>query len=91
MNVLATNFFLADLNDPRTQFLSNSSLGGKLVENFEKLKEMDVRKIDNVHAKTYDKVLYDTEYIQVDVRNYPAITGNLGWTVTSSKEAETNE
>jgi len=91
VNVLVTNFFMADLNDPRTQFLSNASFGGKVVENFENLKEIDDFKINDVKAKTYNKVLYDSEYIQVDVREYPAITGNLGWTITTSNSTDDSE
>lgn len=76
VNVLVTSFFQADLNDPKTKFLSNSSLVGKVMEN-----SRDLNKLDNVQdlkAKKYSKVFYDAEYIMVDVRKYPAITGSLG-------------
>jgi hypothetical protein len=81
VNILVTNFYQSDLNDPRTQFLSNSSLEGKLVENFKDIQ--DKIKIDEIEAKSYDKVFYDSEYIQIDVRKFPAITGNLGWSISS--------
>jgi len=78
INVLVTNFFDSDLNNPRTRFISNSSDIGKLVEIGSEIKEMKGFKIQNLKAKSFSKVLYDTEYIQEDVRRFPAVTGNLG-------------
>lgn len=75
VNVLVTNFYQSDLNDPRTRFMSNSSLMGKLVENTENL---DGKNIKDLKSKSFHKVFYDSEFIQVDVRKYPSITGNLG-------------
>lgn len=78
INVLVTNFYQADLNNPRTRFISNSSLMGKLIENASNSEQLDGTNIKDLKSKSYSKVFYDSEYIQVDVRNYPAITGNLG-------------
>lgn len=76
VNVLVTSFFQADLNDPKTKFLSNSSIMGKIMENSDDLNKLD--NVKDIKAKKYSKVFYDAEYIQVDVRNYPAIAGSLG-------------
>ncbi len=78
VNVLVTNFYQSDLNNPRTRFISNSSISGKLLENVENFNELDGVNIKDITAKKYQKVFYDSEYIQVDVRKYPSITGNLG-------------
>lgn len=78
INVLVTNFYQSDLNNPRTRFISNSSLMGKLVENVENTEKLDGKNIKDLKSKSYNKVFYDSEFIQVDIRKYPAITGNLG-------------
>lgn len=78
INVLVTNFYQVNLNNPRTRFISNSSLMGKLVENASNYEQLDGTNIKDLKSKSYDKVFYDREYIQVDVREYPSITGNLG-------------
>jgi hypothetical protein len=75
VNVLLTNFFQATSN-PETVFMSNSSIMGKAFENSDELQEgVDINKIP---SKKFSKVFYDTEFIEVDVRKYPAIPGNLG-------------
>lgn len=78
VNVLLTNYFMADLNNPRTRFLSNTSTIGKLIEKASSLKDIEGKQLENIKPKTFKKVFYDSEYIQVDVRDIPAITGNLG-------------
>lgn len=78
INVLVTNFYQSDLNNPRTRFISNSSIMGKLVENVENTEKLDGKNIKDLKSKSYNKVFYDSEFIQVDIRKYPAITGNLG-------------
>ena len=78
INILTTNFYEADLNNSRTRFISNSSTIGKLLEDAKNFDQFDGTNINDMKAKSYNKVFYDTEYIQVDVRKYPAITGNLG-------------
>lgn len=75
VNVLVTNFFQAG-PDPETKFLSNTSLIGKAFENSDDLK--DGTNIRKMASKKFSKVFYDTEFIEVDVRKYPAIPGNLG-------------
>lgn len=75
VNVLVTNFF-QPTSDPKTKFLSNTSLMGKAFENSDDLKDgTDIRKMP---SKKFSKVFYDTEFIEMDVRKYPAIPGNLG-------------
>jgi hypothetical protein len=78
VNVLVTTFFQADQNDPETVFISNTSLAGKLFENPEDLERVEGKKADEIEALKFDKVFYDSEFIQVDVRKYPAVTGLLG-------------
>ena len=78
VNVLVTNFYQSNLNNPRTRFISNSSLIGKLLESNGDPKKNDGINIKDIKPKSYKKVFYDREYIQVDVRKYPSITGNLG-------------
>lgn len=78
VNVLVTNFYQSDLNNPRTRFISNSSISGKLLENVENFSELDGVNIKDIKSKKYKNIFYDSEYIQVDVRKYPSITGNLG-------------
>lgn len=77
INVLVTNFFETDLNNPITRFLSNSTDIGKIYENIENSKSLGGKKIKNLRSKSYKKVFYDSEFIQTDVRKYPATTGNL--------------
>lgn len=78
INVLVTNFYQADLNKPRTRFISNLSLMGKLVESASNSEQLEGSNIRDIKAKSYNKVFYDSEYIQIDVRKYQSITGNLG-------------
>lgn len=78
INVLVTNYFMADLNNPETMFISNSSNIGKLIENNSEIESMDDFKLKDLKSKKYSKVFYDTEYIQVDVMEHPSIIGNLG-------------
>ena len=78
VNVLVTNYFMSDLNDPETVFMSNSSVAGKLMERTFDAEKLEGQDINNLKAKSFKKVFYDREYIQVDVRNYPSITGTLG-------------
>lgn len=78
VNVLVTNFFQSEKYNPRTRFMSNSSLMGKLFENTSEPKKLNNSNINQLKAKTYKKVFYDSEYIQVDVRHFPSVTGNLG-------------
>jgi hypothetical protein len=78
VNVLVTTFYEADLNNPKTRFMSNSSLVGKLFENTSNLEDLTGENINKLKPKSYKKVFYDSEYIQIDVREYPAITGTLG-------------
>ena len=78
VNVLVTSFFQSDLNNPRTRFISNSSVVGKIFErsgDLEKLNGDDLRELE---PKSFDKVFYDHDFIQVDVRQYPSIAGTLG-------------
>lgn len=81
INVLTTTYYQVDLNDSRTRFLSNSSGIGKLIENAQNSESLEGINIKDLESITYDKVLYDTEFIQVDVLKYPAVTGNLGYTI----------
>lgn len=78
LNVLVTNYYQVDENDPNTRFISNSSLVGKLLEGISDNGSIDVDNVNDLKSKSFDKVLYDSEYIQIDVRNYTAVTGNLG-------------
>ena len=81
VNVLLTNYFMADLNDPETIFITNSSVMGLAIESLDSPVNTVISK-----AKKYKKVLYDTEFIEIDVRGYPSITGNLGdYVITESK------
>lgn len=83
VNVLVPIFFMADLNNPRIRFMSNSSVVGKILNSVLNKEELDGKNLDDFTSKSFNKVLYDSEYIQVDVREYPAITGNLGdYTIT---------
>lgn len=75
VNVLVTNFFQPTSN-PETKFLSNTSEIGKAFENLDDLK--DGTNIRKMPSKKFREVFYDTEFIELDVRKYPAITGNLG-------------
>ncbi len=77
INVLTGNYFMADMNDPITRFYSNTSPIGKIIDNASELSSKEKYHIDDFQPKTFKKVLYDTEYIQGDVKEYPAITGNL--------------
>jgi len=78
VNVLVTTFYEANLNNPKTRFMSNSSFAGKLIENISNLEDLTAENLNTLKPKSYKKVFYDSEYIQVDVREYPAITGTLG-------------
>lgn len=78
INVLVTNFFQSNSNDPYVRFFSNTSLLGKIVEITSNGESIEKQKLEDMKVKSYTKVFYDTDYIQVDVRKYPAIIGNLG-------------
>lgn len=82
INVLLTDFFMADLNNPKTQFISNTSLIGKIYENALDNGKLKTNKINDIKPKSFDKVFYDSDYIQVDVRKYPTIIGNFGKYIT---------
>ena len=75
VNVLITSFFQATSN-PETVFMSNTSIMGKAFENADEIKDGD--DITKMPSKKFNKVFYDTEFIQLDVRKYRAIPGNLG-------------
>ncbi len=90
INVLLTSFYQTDLNNPRTQFISNSSLAGKLLERSRELKDLTNDKLNNLKAKTFEKVFYDHDFIQVDVRQYPSIPGTLGEYYIDSNSQELN-
>ncbi|MEO9257621.1 MAG: hypothetical protein ABI207_04515, partial [Crocinitomicaceae bacterium] len=51
---------------------------GKIFERSTNFDQIKNKKLKDIKPKTFKKVLYDTEYIQIDVRKYPSITGNLG-------------
>lgn len=80
VNVLTTSFSQQDLDDGITRFFSNASFVGKLLEDSQLRDEEGESSFDVQHlkAKTFKKVLYDTDYIQVNVKHYPSITGTLG-------------
>ncbi|AEA45232.1 hypothetical protein [Fluviicola taffensis] len=78
LNVLVTTFFQSDLNDPETTFISNTSSEGKLMESVMNKEDVEGQNVNEMKPKSFSKVFYDTEYIQVDVRKYPCVTGNLG-------------
>lgn len=78
INVLVTTFFQSDINNPRTNFISNSSDIGKVFEQLANGEFNEDQNVNDIEAKTFDKVFYDSEYIQVDVRKFPAVTGGLG-------------
>jgi hypothetical protein len=78
VNVLVTTFFDANHDNPEVVFISNTSIAGKLFENPEDLERVEGKKADEIEALKFDKVFYDSEFIQVDVRKYPAVTGLLG-------------
>ncbi|MNU85183.1 hypothetical protein D3C71_749210 [compost metagenome] len=79
VNVLVTNFFMADLDNPQINFISNTSTAGMLLENVESSEDIDNKNINKLSPKKFKKVFYDTEYIGVNTREYPAITGNFGY------------
>lgn len=87
INVLATNYHSPDVKSEKIQFVSNQSMIGKLFDNHNNLEVLENANINDLKPKTYNKVFYDTEYIRVDVRKYPAITGLLAnYTVTENGE-----
>lgn len=86
VNVLVTSSFVLTSKNQHTKFISNQGEIGKvlnLVSRSENLNNLNIKDLKEIK---YNKVLYDTEYIQVDVRKYPAITGSLGdFIITNSK------
>jgi hypothetical protein len=81
INVLVTNYYMADLNNKRTRFISNSSVIGKLTERATEADKLDGINVKDLKAKAFEKVFYDSEYIQLDVRRFPAVTGTLGYEI----------
>lgn len=61
--------FEPQLEDNSTPKLFEQVTNGEFIEG---------QNVNDIEAKTYDKVFYDSEYIQVDVRKFPAVTGGLG-------------
>lgn len=90
INILLTSFYQADLNIPRIQFFSNSSTIGKVMERAKELKDLSNEQINNLASKTFEKVFYDHDFIQVDVRQYPSIPGTLGNFYIDSNSHELN-
>jgi hypothetical protein len=43
-------------------------------------------KIQDMEIPTFDKVLYDTEYLDADIYQYPTIIGGLGVVTHDKKE-----
>lgn len=78
VNVLMTTFNLIDVQNRQTKFISNNGITGKLLETTPDPDANGKVNLKDLKAKTYKKVLYDTEYIDVDVRKFPTITGILG-------------
>lgn len=92
INVLTGNYFMANMKNPITRFYSNTSPIGKIIDNASELSAKEKHHIDDFQPKTFEKVLYDTEYIQGDVKSYPAITGNLfNYTVHYVDEESTDK
>jgi hypothetical protein len=81
INLLVTNYYMADLNNRRTRFISNSSVIGKIAESATEIDKLEGINVKDLKAKTFKKVFYDSEYIQVDVRRFPAVTGTLGYEI----------
>lgn len=69
VNVLMTTFNPIDVQNRQVKFLSNNNILGKLLENTPDFDENGKANLKDLKAKTYKKVLYDTEYIDVDVRS----------------------
>lgn len=78
INVLATTFYRTDLNPSQANFVSNSSVMGKLLEHNDASEKLQGTNIKDLKAKKFKKVFYDTEFIDLDVRKFPAVTGSLG-------------
>ena len=78
INVLLTGSYDQKLDDARTQFLSNTSDVGKVFDNIENKRILESTNVNDLKPKSFKKVFYNTEYIQIDVRQYPTVTGNFG-------------
>lgn len=78
INVLSSNFFF-NSQSRRTQFVSAFTTNGKIIDlvlnNRENIEDFNV---NEVKVQLYDKVFYDYDYIQLDVRKYPAVVGTFG-------------
>lgn len=77
VNVLMTTFF-HKTSSRRTRFMSNSTGMGKLMESAFDDKHLKGKNINTMKAKRFSKVLWDKEFIEIDVRRFPAVTGTLG-------------
>lgn len=78
VNVLVTSYFKPEKNDKIQTFLSNNTVMGKVIERQNDEGKPNNQNVHTMKAKRFKKVLYDTEFISVDVRKYPAVTGTLG-------------
>ena len=78
LNVLSTNFYKARIDDPQVNFVSQDNVMGKIIGNIDQINENESTPIAELKEKNFDKVYYDTDYIQVDVRKYPAVIGSIG-------------
>lgn len=78
INVLTTNYYVPYLNNPETRFISNTSQMGKILENSKELSNLEGKNINSLQSKSFKKVFYDTDWIDLDVKGYPAVIGNLG-------------
>lgn len=88
INVLSTSFFMLDENNSRTQFISNKSKIGKLFENGTELKDGETFDASKLKSKKFNRVLFDTEFIQVKVKNYPTVIGLVGGTIEGEENLE---
>jgi hypothetical protein len=94
INVLGTDFFKFDFYNRRATFISSHTLVGKVfalsMESTLSLDNaVDIEHIDNLAEKKFKRVFYDTDFITLDVRGYPAVTGNLFYgNMTTTMDAE---
>ncbi len=91
VNVLMLDYIFVDENNRDLNFISFETQTGKMYAlNASDAFEPNAN-IDDIEIPTFDKVLYDTEYIQDDIYGNPTVIGGLAKVYKASPENFIND
>lgn len=89
INVLATTFIHPGQNGAHVKYISTESTHGLILEAQSDKKDLNDGNINDLKAKRFNKVFYDKDFIQEDVRRFPTIIGIIGdYTIINNVEKQ---